>query len=322
VIDLPLERVAGTVTAPAHALGSSVGAAVDSAVSEVRTRLGLGVRHVVAGGRPPVRDRRRPDDDPGLFGPDSVTWRVHGDAAMLVGGLRALLLQMLHPLAMAGVADHSDYRHQPGRRLARTALYVATTTYGTTEQAEQAITTVKRVHASVVGTAPDGRPYDASDPHLVAWVHHAEVDSFLRAYQRYGPEPLGPEAADRYVEEMAVLCARLGGEPAARSVAELRAYFRSVRPELRGGAQARDAVRWLMVPPLPLAARPAYAVIAPAAVGLLPGWARRELWLPLLPGVDPVLVRPAARALVRTLTWAVAGLEEPDGAAGERGSAA
>jgi uncharacterized protein (DUF2236 family) len=214
---------------------------------------------------------------------------------------------MLHPLAMAGVADHSDYRRHPERRLARTALFVAETTYGTTRQAEDAFDLVKRVHRTVTGTAPDGRPYSAADPHLVAWVHHAEVDSFLRAYQRYGRAPLSAADADRYVAEMAVVCERLGGEPPARSVAELRAYFSSVRPELRAGAQARDATRWLMVPPLPLAARPAYAIIAPAAVGLLPGWAQRELWLPLLPGVDPVVVRPAARFLLRTLAWAVTG---------------
>jgi len=313
VIDLSLGRVAAPICAPVAAVGDAVGSAVDAAVLTVRGQLGRGVRRMFAGDRPPVRDLSRPvQGDPGLFGPDSVTWRVHADASMFVGGLRALLLQMLHPLAMAGVADHSDYRHHPDHRLARTALYVATTTYGTTAQAEQAVATVRRVHEKVVGTAPDGRPYDASDPHLIAWVHHAEVDSFLRAYQRYGSEELTAEEADRYVAEMAVLCELLGGEPAARSVAELRAYFTTVQPELRAGAQARDAVRWLMVPPLPLAARPAYAVIAPAALGLLPGWAQRELWLPMLPGVDPVLVRPAARVLLRTLSWAVSGVPPPD----------
>ena len=312
--DLPLRRMAAPVLTPVSAMGDVVGRATDSAVSSVRGQLGRGVRRLVAGDRPPVRDLDRPvDGDPGLFGPESVTWRIHADASMFVGGLRALLLQMLHPLAMAGVADHSDYRHHPDHRLTRTALYLATTTSGPTGQAEQAVATVKRVHAAVVGTAPDGRPYAASDPHLVAWVHHAEVDSFLRTYQRYGSAPLSEDDADRYVAEMAVLCEMLDGEPPARSVAELRSYFRSVRPELRAGAQARDAVRWLMVPPLPMAARPAYAVIAPAAVGLLPGWAQRELWLPMLPGVDPVLVRPAARVLLRTLAWAVAGVPFPAG---------
>jgi uncharacterized protein (DUF2236 family) len=314
---LSLRRVAAPVVSPVtnlgEAVGSAVGSTIESAIDAVRDQLGRGVRRMVAGDRPPIRDLGAPvEGDPGLFGPDSVSWRIHSDASMFVGGLRALLLQALHPLAMAGVADHSDYRHHPDHRLARTALYLATTTYGTTAQAEQAIATVKRVHQSVVGTAPDGRSYAASDPHLVAWVHHAEVDSFLRAYQRYGSDALSDADADRYVAEMAILCELLGGEPPARSVAELRSYFRSVRPELRAGAQARDAVRWLMVPPLPLAARPAYAVIAPAAVGLLPGWVQRELWLPMLPGVDPVVVQPAARVLLRTLSWAVAGARSPD----------
>ena len=124
---------------------------------------------MVAGEKKPVRDLSRPvEGDPGLFGPDSVTWRVHGDSSMFVGGLRALLLQLLHPLAMAGVAEHSDYRRHPDRRLARTAVFVATTTYGTTEEAEAAFAMVRRVHETVVGTAPDGRPYAANDPHLVA----------------------------------------------------------------------------------------------------------------------------------------------------------
>ncbi len=312
-IDLPIDRLTAPVTVPAHAIGGAVTGAVDSAVTEVRTQLGRSVRRMVAGDGRPARDIAKPiEGDPGLFGPDSVTWRIHADASMFVGGLRALLMQMLHPLAMAGVADHSDYRRHPDRRLARTAQFVGTTTYGTTAEADAAIAIVKRVHQTVLGTAPDGRPYTAGDPHLVAWVHHAEVDSFLRAYERYGIEPLSAADADRYVAEMAVICERLGGEPPARSVAELRAYFRSVRPELRAGGQARDAARWLMVPPLPLAARPAYAVIAPAAVGLLPTWARRELWLPMLPGVDPVVVQPAARALLRTLTWAVTGAFEAD----------
>ncbi|MBK5286954.1 MAG: DUF2236 domain-containing protein, partial [Acidimicrobiia bacterium] len=125
--------------------------------------------------------------DPGLFGPDSVTWRIHADRSMLIGGLRALLLQVLHPLAMAGVAQHSTYRRDPLGRLARTGRFVAATTYGTTAEAERAITMVTDVHQRVRGVAADGRPYSASDPALLAWVHNVEVDSFLSAYRRYGP---------------------------------------------------------------------------------------------------------------------------------------
>ena len=287
-------------TFAAEALGSAIGSA--------RLQIGRSLRSLIAGDAPVVRDITAPVvGDPGLFGPDSVTWRVHADGAMLVGGIRALLLQMLHPLAMAGVAEHSDYRRHPERRLARTSQYVAVTTFGTTEQADEMLAIVQRAHRHVVGVAPDGRPYSADDPHLIAWVHHAEVDSFLRAYRRYGALPLTDADADRYVDEMAVLCERLGGEDPARSVAELDDRLRAIRPELHGTAQSRDAARWLMLAPLPLAARPAYALLAPAAVGLLDPWMREELRLPLVESLDPILVRPAARALLRGLAWALEG---------------
>ena len=133
-------------------------------------------------------------DAPGerLFAEASPIRRVHADAAMFIGGIRALLLQSLHPLAMAGVADHSDYRADPWGRLQRTADFLATTTFGTVDMAEQSITMVRRIHEHVTGTAPDGRPYTANDPHLLAWVHVAEVDSFLAAHDRYGEQPLTP----------------------------------------------------------------------------------------------------------------------------------
>ena len=295
------------VVAAAERLGAAVG--------EFRVGLGRGLRDLLAGDNPPVRDLNAPiEGDPGLFGPDSVTWRIHADGSMLVGGIRALLLQSMHPLAMAGVAEHSDYRTRPIDRLVRTSQFVAVTTFGTTEQADAAFEMVERVHRRVVGTAPDGRAYSASDPHLIAWIHHAEVDSFLRAYQAYGASPLSPADADRYVAEMAVVCERLGGETPARSVAELAHWMESVRPELRAGQQARDAARWIALAPLPLQSRPAYAVLFPAAVGLLPSWVQRELRLPTLPGLDPLVVRPAARALVRTLAWAIEGAIEADAA--------
>jgi uncharacterized protein (DUF2236 family) len=295
------------VVAAAEAIGSAIG--------DARIRLGRGLRTLIAGDKPPVRDLNQPvEGDPGLFGPDSITWRVHADGAMLIGGVRALLLQMMHPETMAGVADHSDYRRHPEDRLANTSHFVAVTTFGTTHEADLAFAMVERVHRRVVGTTPEGLAYSANDPHLIAWVHHAEVDSFLRAYQRYGAEPLSAADADRYVAEMAVICERLGGEPPARSVAELDAWLAAVRPELAAGNQARDAARWLMLAPLPLAARPAYAVIAPAAVGLLPDWVRDELRLPLVPGLDAAVVQPAARVLVRALVWAIEGAIEADAA--------
>jgi uncharacterized protein (DUF2236 family) len=273
-------------------------------VELLRLRLQRTLRTFVSGSpEPPVRPVDRPD--PGLFGPDSVTWRVHADAAMFIGGLRSLLIQTLHPLVMAGVADHSDYRNDPLGRFQRTAGFVGVTTYGTTAEAEAAVRAIHRIHATVTGTAPDGRRYEANDPHLLAWVHATEVDSFLGAYQRYGLTPLSADDADRYVDEMARLARLIGVEDPPTSTAELAATLDAFRPELHAGRQARDAVRWLLVPPFPLLGRPAYGIVASAAVSLLPGWAQRMLWLPVAPGVEPLVVRPAATLLVRVLGWAL-----------------
>jgi uncharacterized protein (DUF2236 family) len=267
---------------------------------ELRRRLR---RFLVGTDEPPPHDPHR--TDPGLFGPDSVTWRIHADASMLIGGLRALLLQTLHPLAMAGVADHSDYRHDPLGRLQRTAGYIGVTTYGTTAEAKAAVRRVRLIHDGVTGVAPDGRPYRANDPHLLGWVHATEVDSFLVTYQRYGSESLDDAAADRYVAEMAVIGRLIGVRTPPTSVAELRATLDAYRPELAVTRAARDAVRFLLVPPFSLVARPAYGIVAAAAVSLLPGWARRMLWLPVAPGAEPLVVRPAATVLVRVFGWAL-----------------
>ena len=266
------------------------------------------IRGVLIGSAEPVADSARSGGgDPGLFGPGSATWTVHSDAAILIGGIRALLLQTMHPLAMAGVADHSAYRTDPTGRLWRTSSYVGTTTFGTTEQATQAVAIVRRVHESVVGTTPDGRAYAANDPHLLGWVHHTLVDSFLRAHQRYGDAPLAPVDADRYVAEQARLAELIGAvdpEP-ARTVSELRAWMWGIRPELGAGAQAREATRFLLFPPLALATRPPFAVLASAAIGLLPGWVRRDLRIPTLPFADALVVRPSARALSHVVGWAL-----------------
>lgn len=278
----------------------------------VRRQLYRTLRSVVAGDQPVQHDLGDQRVDPGLFGPDSVTWRVHADAAMFVGGIRALFLQTMHPLAMAGVAEHSDFRKAPLRRLANTARYIGVTTYGTTAEAEASIAMVQRVHIPVVGTAPDGRPYSANDPHLKSWIHYALIDSFLRAYQSYGGQPLTAEEADRYVAEGSVLAQRLGCDATLGSVAELRAWLRGIRPELRAGHQAHEAVRFLLNPPLPLPTKPAYGVLAGAAIAMLPGWVRRALWLPMPPLVSTWAVRPAALAITRTLDWAMHLPVDPD----------
>lgn len=277
-------------------------APVPVALEQVRTRIAGSIRTLVAGSPEPPPPRR-PADGQGLFGPGSVTWRVHADPAMFIGGLRALLMQTMHPLAMAGVADHSDYRSDPWGRLRRTGSFVGVTTFGSEAEARAAIERVRQVHEHVRGTAPDGRPYAATDPHLLAWVHVTEVDSFLRAHQRYGTDRLTGADADRYVAEMAGVAELMGAEPVPTSMAAMERWMQGVRPELVVGAQARRAVAFLLVPPVPIAVRPLYGVVGAAAIGLLPAWARRKLWLPSPPLSDPLLVRPTARALVGSLGW-------------------
>ncbi len=218
---------------------------------------------------------------PRWFTPEDPVWRVHADASMFVGGVRALLMQSLHPLAMAGVAGHSGYRSDPWGRLERTSAFLATTTFGTVDHAEEAIAHVRAVHDRIRGKAPDGRPYAASDPHLLDWVHVAEVDSFLTAYQRFGPGRLSPDEADQYVAQTAGVAAKLGATTPPTSVAELRARIAAFRPELASTEASRDVARFLLLsPPLPLAARPGYGMLAAGAVASLPDWARRELRLP------------------------------------------
>lgn len=234
---------------------------------------------------------------------------------MFVGGLRALLLQSLHPLAMAGVAAHSGFEGDPWGRLQRTSYFLAITTFGSATDAEAMLARIRSIHARVNGTAPDGRPYSASDPHLLKWVHLAEIDSFLSAHQRYGQTPLDDSGRDAYVAETARVAEALGVLDAPRSVAEMRAQLQKYRPELAGTPEARSAARFMLLnPPLPLAARPAYGVLAASAVSLLPTWSRRPLRLPHLPVTEALAVGPAGAGLTRTIRWA---LTQPatDGAA-------
>ncbi|MEN9823043.1 MAG: hypothetical protein RLZ04_1469 [Actinomycetota bacterium] len=274
----------------------------------LRTRLGVLIRDRVVGDDAEAK-RVAIFDAPGerWFPEDAAIREVHADASMFVGGLRALLLQSLHPLAMAGVAQHSDYRSDPWGRLQRTADFLAATSFGPADIAEHAVARVRDVHRRVRGRAADGRPYSAGDPHLLRWVHVCEVDSFLAAYRRYGGAELTPERADEYVAQMAVVAEKLGVNHPPVTVAELAREIADFRPELGSSPEARDAARFLLVePPLPLAARPAYGVLAAAAVGLLPAWTRWPLRLPWLPVSERLLVRPAGAALTGVIRWSLA----------------
>jgi uncharacterized protein (DUF2236 family) len=233
-------------------------------------------------------------DDLGYFGPDSVTWRLHADPMQWVGGVRALFLLTLHPLAMAGVDQHSTYRQDPFGRLQRTGEYVGAVTFGTRAEADRAAARVRGVHRRVRGVEPEsGTPYWAPDPELLLWVHCGEIDSFLTIGRRAGVK-VSPADADRYVAEQ-VTAAELAGLPrhlVPASTAELADYFQRTRPALRVTAAARETAKFLFLPPMPAlvqVATPARAVWASAA-GLafasLPRWARRLYGSPGLPTTD------------------------------------
>jgi uncharacterized protein (DUF2236 family) len=223
---------------------------------------------------------------------------------MFVGGLRALLFQSLHPLAMAGVAEHSDYRGDPWGRLQRTSTFLAVTTFGTADDAQRAVDKVRGIHRRVRGVAPDGTPYAASDPHLLEWVHIAEVDSFLLAHQRYGAAPLDQDGRDGYVADTARVAEALGVTDPPRTEEQLRQRISAYRPELRSTAAARDAARFLLLtPPLPLVARAPYGVLAATSVSMLPAWARLPLRLPYVPPVEATVIKMAGNAVVGGLRW-------------------
>ena len=279
----------------------------DLDVGRLRDRLGQGLFAMVAGPEGP-RNRTRIHATPGprWFADDSPIRLVHGDASMFVGGLRALLLKSLHPLAMAGVAEHSDYRGDPWGRLQRTSTFLAVTTFGTATDAQRAVDKVRGIHRRVHGTAPDGRRYRADDPHLLEWVHIAEVDSFLRAYQRYGAAPLDQDGRDTYVAETSRVASALGVIDPPRTEAELAERIAAFRGELRAADSAREAARFLLItPPLSLLARAPYGVLAAAAIGLLPAWARLPLRLPYAPILEGTAVRLAGTVLVGGIRWAL-----------------
>ncbi|HET7398171.1 MAG TPA: oxygenase MpaB family protein [Intrasporangium sp.] len=282
------------------------------ALTVVQRRIGRALRARVAGQDAAARAQRIwGAPGPRWFTSTDPIWRVHADASMFPGGIASLLLQSLHPLAMAGVAGHSGYKSDPWGRLQRTSSYLATTTFGTIADAEAAIAAVRAIHERVRGTDPAGRPYRASDPDLLLWVHVAEIDSFLRAYQAFGARPLTAQEADTYVAQAGVAAARLGVLDPPRSVAALTGTLADYRPRLEATAAAREAARFLLLdPPLPLLARPGYATLAAGGVSLLPAWARGMLGLPMPEPVVQAVARPVGAFGTSAVRWALAGIGE------------
>lgn len=230
--------------------------------------------------------------DPGLYGPDSVTWRVNSDPSMAVAGLRALLLQAVHPLAMAGVAQNSDFRADPWGRLLRTAEYVATTTFGTTREARVAAAQVRGIHRKLTATDPKtGEVFRVDREDLLRWVHVVEVESFLSTAVRSGLR-LSRSEQDAYYDEQAAGGVLIGVGDVPRSVADVQDFYRDVRPQLRMTAAARQAARFVLFPPMPrlvglaTPARPAWAGLALTGAALMPRWARRMYSLPGIPTTD------------------------------------
>ena len=252
-------------------------------------------------GQEPIRSS--PD---ALCPPQGVAWRVHGDVtSMMVGGIAALLLQMLHPKALAGVWDHSDFKHDMHGRLRNTARFIAVTTYGARDQAEAAIERVRRIHDHVHGTLPDGTPYDANDPRLLAWVHVAGSAMFLDGWVRYGEPGMSLPDMDRYWAEVAPIGRMLGADPVPETTADAARLLRSFQPELLCDERTHAVQNLILRKPADkLMTAPIQALLMQSAVDLLPDWARRMHGL-RSSGFGRPALGAATMGLAGTLRWAL-----------------
>lgn len=251
-------------------------------------------------------DLENPKGDPGLFGPDSVSWQVHGDfSSMLIGGISALMLQALHPLALAGVWDHSNFREDMIGRLRRTSQFISGTTFGSSKDADWLIEKVRTIHLQVVGIAPDGRPYAASDPDLLTWVHVAEVSNFLAAHLRYRNPHLSLIEQDRYYGEIALVAERLGARDVPRSRKEIADYLGRIRPQLLCDHRSREVLRLLLNAPAPSRlAKPFGGLMMQAGIDLLPDWASDMLGVNQNP-LQRQLIRASVKRSAPMLRWAM-----------------
>lgn len=251
-------------------------------------------------------DYTAPKGDPGLFGPDTVAWQVHGEfTPMMCGGVSALLLQTLHPLALAGIWDHSNFRQDMIGRLRRTSQFIAVTTFGARDDAERVIERVRRVHDGVHGHAADGTPYAANDPELLVWVHVAEMSRFLAAHMRYRDPRLSLENQDRYFDETARVAEALGARHVPRSRAAIDAYLERQRRYLVCDTRTRDVTDVLLhaLPPNPIF-RSAGTLFMRAGIDLLPSWAATLLSLEMS-RLERHAVRGGIRAIAPVMRWAV-----------------
>ena len=258
-----------------------------------------GVFNDVESGQQPV-----PTSDEALFPKDSPIRMVHADiVAMMVGGVRGLLLQMLHPHALQGVLDHSNFRTDMHGRLRRTARFIAVTTFGHRDDAMAAVDRVNRIHAKVGGTLPDGTAYSATDPRTLAWVHVAEATSFLAAYLRHVRPDMPGSEQDEYYRQFAVIARALGADPVPIDRREAEAIFRDLRTDLTASPAAREIAQLVLTQKPPGSPPAVQAVLGAEAVALLPPFARSMLALER-PGLAAIPARAATWGMGKTLRWA------------------
>jgi len=292
---------------------------VTGLVDSARERVAQGFRSVVSGdptGAPDWVRQLAHGTDEGYFGPGSAAWAVHGSLPTIVGGIRALLMQALHPGALAGVMQHSRYEQDALGRLAGTTQWLTVVTFGDTAAADRECARVRGMHRKVTGTYSTGqgeRPYAATDPDLLRWVHVAFTDSFLATHRVWGgPIPGGEDA---YVREWAKAGELVGVDNPPRSVAELEQQIADFGPDLRGGEAALQTVDFIRNAPIPMAGRPAYAVLYAGAVSTMPPEHRRLLKLPTLP---LTVTKPAVGALLGGLSLALGPTSPSQRAARDR----
>ena len=225
-----------------------------------------------------LEEFKLPIGDPGLFGPQSVTWKVHADfSAMMVGGLSSLMIQALHPRALAAVWDHSNFRHQLKARLGRTALFVAATTYGSVDLATKHVQRVNAIHAKIKGIDLKGQAYIANEPHLLRWVHLVETISFLNAYQHLALQPLCLSDCDRYVVEMNKVGEMLGATNLPLTFSDAKHAMTQYEPELVFDQRTRETLRSIESYSVDLTEKPFFALILSASFDIVPQWLLQKL---------------------------------------------
>ena len=271
------------------------------------------VRSIVNSGKSPT-EFLYPPGDPGLFGPDSVAWKVHGDfMSMMIGGISSLILQALHPLALAGVWDHSSFREDLKGRLGRTAFFIAATTYGNTEMATRAITRVKKIHDSLGGFHPDGRSYRVSDPRLLYWVHLTEAYSFLNAHRIYVNQTISESDQNQYFAEMSkiseglgcIIMDQYGNDQFARTVSSVNQAIESYFPELEYSDRSKWVVDLLENLPADPKTYVLNRLIIKAGFYNLPDWAYPMMNRPIPTKIERQLVNQSIHLIAKPVRWAM-----------------